>query len=144
VNQLAGLRKSSPAVIYQLVRFGLVGGGSSLVYFGVSLSIHRAGVALELAHLTGLAVSLLTSFLGHKLFTFRQTARTHSSGLRFVIATAGISIAQTLLVAGANAAGSPDIIILAASTAFYPLTSVFVHTLWTFKPSRPPNEKPVK
>jgi putative flippase GtrA len=117
----------------RILRFLIVGGTATAVYFGLALAASSAGLAVEISHLIAFAVSIVVSYFGQKLFTFRVQGEHARNVTRFAIATAGISTLQFLLVAGLNAVRIDRVLIFLASSAFYPAASFLVHSYWTFR-----------
>ena len=135
----------------QILRFLVVGGTATSVYFFLALAGVGAGLSVEAAHILAFAVSIVVSYFGQKLFTFRVQGEHVRNVARFAIATAGISILQFLCVIGLNAMHLDKVLIFLASSVIYPVSSFIVHSTWTFRqtraerrpamPSHPPEAK---
>ncbi len=117
----------------KVIRFGLVGVLGTLLYAGLAFGLEHAGLAVFWSHIISSAISLCASYLGQKRFTFGVRGQHREMGLRFILATAGLVTAQSLLVFALSKAGVEARLVLLASTLFYPPSSLLVHTFWTFR-----------
>jgi putative flippase GtrA len=92
--------------IREFVRFLLVGGTSTLLYFGVYAGLVTAGVRYALAASAAFAVSVLTGFLLHDRWTFKtKSASAHglAKWLALQLTVFGLNLlALTGLVHGAH------------------------------------------
>jgi putative flippase GtrA len=90
----------------ELVRFGLVGGLSTVLYLGVYALLIGVGVSLALAALAAFAVSTTSGYLLHHRFTFRTDDPSAGGWLRWLAlqgTVIGIDIVLlTVLVHGAG------------------------------------------
>jgi putative flippase GtrA len=90
----------------ELMRFGLVGALSTLVYLGFYAAIIAVGGGFVLAALTAFALSATLGFILHHRFTFRVDAPTTNGMARWLLlqgTVVGVNIALlALLVHGAD------------------------------------------
>jgi putative flippase GtrA len=119
--------------ILRLVRFGVVGVSCTLLYLGLSLGLVQAGLGLLVSHCAAYLVSLVASYLGHKLLTFQVRGQHGRTGSRFVLVTIVIAGTQFALVALLGETGLTDELVLLVSTVYYPLASFAAHSLYTFR-----------
>ncbi|ACT60872.1 GtrA family protein [Hirschia baltica] len=117
----------------KLIRFVLVGGVNTLLYLGLAIGFHEFGLSLDLSHALALFLSLVTSYLGHKIFTFEVKGQHKKSGFRFVIATILIMLTQYGLIVLLKQTHLAANLILLASSAYYPISSFIIHNCWTFR-----------
>lgn len=118
---------------WRTVRFAVVGVTCSAIYVGITLAALNMGASLMVAHIVGYAISIVCSYLGQKIFTFRVRRQHMRSGSRFLIATACVAAAQYVLVLALGYTQlSPEFIVI-ISALFYPAASFTVHTFWTFR-----------
>ena len=92
--------------VTELIRFGLVGGLSTLVYLGFYAAIIGVGGGFVLAALTAFAISATLGFVLHHRFTFRLDDPTANGMARWLLlqgTVVGVNVALlALLVHGAN------------------------------------------
>jgi putative flippase GtrA len=124
----------------EIIRFGLVGLTGTLIYAAIAYGLSWNGVPVLYAHIIGTAVSLVASYLGQKLFTFRVRGGHRRAGVRFVVGTAIVVAGQSLVVWLLDQSGfRPDLALL-AGIVFYPPASYLIHSFWTFRPKRTPDD----
>jgi putative flippase GtrA len=92
--------------VTELIRFGMVGGVSTLVYLGIYAALIGAGSGFVLAALTAFALSATLGFFLHHRFTFRVNDPT-ANGMARWLALQGTVVAiniglLALLVHGAD------------------------------------------
>jgi putative flippase GtrA len=92
--------------VTELIRFGLVGALSTLVYLGFYAAVIGVGGGFVLAALSAFALSATLGFILHHRFTFRVDAPTANGMARWLLlqgTVVGINIALlALLVHGAD------------------------------------------
>jgi putative flippase GtrA len=92
--------------VTELIRFGMVGALSTLVYLGFYAAVIGVGGGFVLAALTAFALSATTGFILHHRFTFRVAAPTANGMIRWLLlqgTVVGVNIALlALLVHGAD------------------------------------------
>lgn len=118
---------------YRLLRFIVVGLAGTLIYYVTALLGASWGLTIEAAHWLGFAVSIVFSYLAQKAVTFRVKGEHRRSVSRFVIATAVIAGTQFLVILGLRLFLLDPAILFAISSAYYPVASFIIHSLWTFK-----------
>lgn len=72
----------------QLIRYGLVGIGNTLIGYGVIFFLQASGFGVVSANATGYAFGLLFSFFVNRRWSFRSGASLQRSLPRFLIVTA--------------------------------------------------------
>lgn len=117
----------------RVLRFGVVGVSATLVYYLTALASVQAGLGTEAAHFVAFAVSIVFSYIGQKIFTFRVKGEHKRSVSRFVLATAVIAGIQFLLLLWLKALAVPTAVLFAISSVYYPIASFIIHSLWTFR-----------
>jgi putative flippase GtrA len=122
---------------FELVRFGLVGGFSTVLYFAVYSGLSLAGAPLGVASLGGFAVSISFGFVLHHRFTFKTGATNDRVGfVRWVILQASVLLlnlgALSLLV---HQAGLDRIVAQLILLPLIPLLTFFLSRRLVFKPA---------
>lgn len=123
----------------QVVRFAIVGVCGTCIYYVAALTSLHAGLSIEAAHLLAFAISIVFSYVGQKLFTFRMRGGHRRSIWRFTIATAVIAGSQFLIVLGLRNLPIDAAVLFAISSVYYPIASFCFHSFWTFKQRSEPN-----
>ena len=121
--------------VRKLMRYGLVGVICTLIYLLIGYAGTLAGLGVGLSHTIAVIISLIASYVGQKVFTFRVSDQHARYGTRFLIATGGIVLAQFVLVFALREAGIAPLLIFLASSLFYPVASLILHWSWTFRTS---------
>lgn len=92
--------------VTELIRFGMVGAFSTLVYLGLYAAIIGVGGGFVLAALTAFVLSATIGFVGHHRFTFRADVPAASGMARWLALQSmvvGVNIALlAVLVHGAD------------------------------------------
>lgn len=128
-----GTRLANADAVAQFFRDLAVGLSATGLYFAVSVALVAMRISVELAHVVALVVRLSFSYAGQKIFTFRLSGNNRRFGARFVTASAAIVLTQFALVQLMRATGLGTTLLFAASAAYYPVVSYFVHSFWTFR-----------
>ena len=115
------------------MRFGIIGVCATGVYYVTALLGLRAQLTVEISHVLAFAVSIVVSYLGQKMFTFRVRGEHRRSAWRFAIATGVIAGTQFLVVLGLQKLALDPAVLFAISSVYYPIASFFVHSFWTFR-----------
>jgi putative flippase GtrA len=123
----------SRGFLVRTARFVLVGIAGTLIYAVCAYGMLFSNLSVLTAHIIAYGVSLLASYIGHKIFTFGIRGDNRRNLFRFVTATAVIALVQLGLVAGLEHARIDPKLTLLISTFYYPLASFLVHNLWTFR-----------
>lgn len=125
---------SSRERISRLLRFGIVGAVGTLIYYSLALTCVWAGLAVESAHIVAFLVSIIASYFGQKILTFRVRGAHKRNLTRFAIATGLIAALQLAIVSGLKMMALDVTVIFAISSVYYPVASFLTHWLWTFRP----------
>ena len=121
-----------PGELAAVVRFGVVGVASTLVYLGVSLVLLDKGVAPHWTNLLAFGFGTVASYLGHYFFTYRSGESHLRLGTRFFLVTAGLALLcaglhQLALLVGASPREAALFVTLA-----YPPLSFGLNHFWAF------------
>ena len=119
--------------ILEVLRFAAVGIAGTLMYAIVAFAGVGLGAKAFPAHVIASASSLVFSYAGQKIFTFRIKGGHRRLGPRFVIATLIVVALQTLIVWTLSRIGVSADLTLLAGIVFYPPASYIIHTFWTFR-----------
>jgi putative flippase GtrA len=117
-----------------IVRFIMVGIGSTLAYVGISFLLIRFSlIAPGVINIIGLSVSIWTSYLGHYYFTYRRAGRHIRFGSRFFAVTIFLFLFSTALTfAAVDRFGVSPYVNSIAVAVLYPVLSFVLHHFWTF------------
>ena len=143
MTMLETLRTGDSALM-RMVRFVVVGGTATAIYFFLALACVAMGLGVEAAHVVAFVVSIVASYFGQKLVTFRVKGRHRRNASRFVIATAGIAAVQFGLVAYLKFMNLDPFFIFLVSSLYYPIASFIVHSLWTFRQTPSELDRPTR
>ena len=133
----AMLRKRPPAAWRQLFRFLIVGVFNTAFGYGMIFAcMYLAGLSPEVSNVIGYAISLSTSYLLHRNYTFKSKQRHRGEIVRFLavfaIAYAANLIALIVFVREMRVhEGASQIL----AGAVYVLTSYVMNKLYVFKSS---------
>lgn len=117
----------------RLVRFGLVGVLATSINLLTTLGLAQVGVAFGLASLVAFAVSLIASYLGHTLFTFKASAPHLRSVPRFVATTLVlVVVCATSAHVLVEWAQLTPWLVAGGVAIFYPIASYAMHRFYTF------------
>jgi putative flippase GtrA len=130
----AGWLLTSSHVFAKLIRFGIVGLGSGLVYGLVMVAlVSGLGVAPVPASIAGYCASVPANFVGHRRFSFRSNGHWTGEAVRFLAAQA-CNIAVT--------AGATHLLVnlwrlpygwaMAAVVVLVPIANFLFMNLWVF------------
>jgi len=120
-----------------LARFGVVGTMATLIYVVVTVIVGdlRFGLSAVTANVAGFATSLIFSYFGHALATYEVGGEHQRYAPRFVVATAILVAVCSMLTYGLVDVLGFDRRFAAITVAvFFPISSVLLHTAWTFGP----------
>jgi len=133
----------SRARVFELGRFLLVGGFSTLLYFAVYTAIVVAGLPYGLGVVGGWAAGVTFGFVMHHRFTFR-TGATRTAGLRgWLLLQAGVQLVNFLgLGVLIHAFGVPAILAQLVLLPLIPLTTYFLSRRFIFLVSSPDEPDP--
>jgi putative flippase GtrA len=121
--------------VAELIRFGIVGGLSTVIYLGVYSGLIRAGGGFALAALVAFAASTTSGFFLHHRFTFRTNAPT-GGGMARWLALQGtvIGINIGLLAVLVHAAGLDRILAQIVLLPVIPLLTFLASRRLVFRP----------
>ena len=131
-------------VLGQMLRFGIVGVGNTVLsWFAYAVMVH-VGVAILLASAIAWTFGALNSYALNRRWTFRSRGRYTTELLRFgAVQSVGLVLDLILLDALTGDAGIHHLI---AQALVYPATTVATFLLvrhWAFAPPGSPREWPV-
>lgn len=117
----------------KLVRYGVVGAASGLVYAVVTYALVLVGVDPVVASVAGYCAAVPLSFVGHRQFTFRAIGRWSEEAVRFAIAQAiNIAVAAGSMRAAVDFFGDWRLGVVAA-VLLVPIANFVFTNLWVFQ-----------
>ncbi|GAB1264205.1 GtrA family protein [Aurantivibrio infirmus] len=118
-------------LFYQLIRYGLVGGVSTLIHIAVAISYLRFVDDSNIwSNVAGFLVAYCFSYTVQSLLVFRSKLTIGKAFRFFSVQVVALSIAILLSALVVNAHPYIKVVI----TAFLlPLLAFIIHKLWTFK-----------
>lgn len=117
----------------RLVRFVLVGGINTVIYLALGMLFVHLGATVEIAHGVALILSLITSYLSHKIITFEVKGGHRKYGVKFFVGTAFIVSTQFILIYVNKSTFENLFFLFLLSSAYYPIASFLIHNFWTFR-----------
>jgi putative flippase GtrA len=120
-----------------LARFGVVGAMATLVYLVVTVIAGepRFGLSAVTANVAGFAASLIFSYFGHAIATYEVGGEHQRYAPRFLVATAILVAVCSILTYGVvDVLGFDRRFAAIAVAVLYPISSLLLHTAWTFGP----------
>jgi putative flippase GtrA len=84
------------AALAELMRFGAVGAGTTLIYGALGLTLTTLGWRAGLASIIAYGVSTACSYAGHRFFTFATQGGTQQVSRFLVVNGVGLAVALTL------------------------------------------------
>ena len=122
-------------VLFEMLRYGLVGGASTVVDYLVYLTLTRLVGLLELdANIFAYLAGHVVSFFGNRLFTFRSTTAALGSQYwkYWFVSLVGLGISQLVLYLGLMM-GWHDLWAKAAAVLLAGLWNYLMHRIWTYR-----------
>jgi putative flippase GtrA len=120
-------------VLARLVRFGMVGVASGLVYAGVTaLLVSRLVAGPVHASLVGYVLSVPVSFLGHRGFSFRSRGRLTVEARRFLLGQALNLTVTALVMDRAKALHISYLWGIGATIVLIPIANFLLMHFWVF------------
>jgi putative flippase GtrA len=119
----------------RVVRFGMVGVASAVIYFIVTVIFVKAGLAPIGATLVGFAFATCVSYFGHQQFSFAVEPNHRAFISRFAIITAAslaVNVGITWLFT--EVIGVSYLFSIAAVTVLVPIANYFGNRFWVFLP----------
>lgn len=115
----------------QLLRYGLVGGVSTLIHIGVAISFIRfIENSIIWSNVIGFLVAYCFSYTAQSLFVFREKLAPSKAIKFFLVQAAALGVA--MLVSVSVIAAHPYIKVV-LTALLLPLVAFLIHKLWTFK-----------
>src|SRR5262249_40644319 len=121
--------------IERLIRYGIAGAATTLVYTGLALLLHRPAILSE-ATLASAVAFLATpplAFLLHKRISFPHPDRDGVYLLRFLVVAAAGFATTVLTMAMIDQAGWPFLSGLVIGWIVVPLVGFLVNAMWVFR-----------
>jgi putative flippase GtrA len=118
--------------LLKLIRFGVVGLSSSLLYGLLASALVHAHVALVIAHCIAYALAIPFSYFAQRGFTFRSNRLHVMSFPRFLLTNAVSFLLSTGIVAMSTALQIPAAAAIAAVIVFVPLINYLFLNAWVF------------
>lgn len=132
---LAWVRSGSRAA--EVLRFGLTGGTSTLIYIIATLLLSAAGLRVSLASVAGYAAGAVFSYAAHRTFTFVSDGAVGFEIPRFACATAaGLALSAVLALVLSDLAGLPPAVPVALATVLVPGMNFFILRRYVFQTRR--------
>lgn len=127
------LLRSFSAVLFRLTRFGIVGGFATFIYLVTSFALEYWTTLTSAANnAIALMVSLVVSYFGHKLFTYRIEGNHKRRASLFLLSTviiiAGAGVLQWFVGRLSGSAYASYLCV----TLYYPVASFILHNALTF------------
>lgn len=122
------------AELFQAVRFGLVGGLSTLVHMVVAQGLLATELAsLGWSNVVGFVIAFFVSFLGHYHFSFQRNTPFLRSMLRYgVIALMGFAVNNFVLLGLVSMNVLPEAVALAVAIIIVPVGTFIASRFWGF------------
>lgn len=121
-------------LLAKIIRFILVGISSGAIYAGVTALLVSAAVAPVPASLVGYAVSVPTSFLGHRRFSFRSNGHWTAEAVRFVVMQAiNIAVTAAAMHGAVGLFHVPYYWGMAATVVLVPIANFICMNVWVFR-----------
>ena len=124
--------KLGRAQLLRLLRFGVVGLSSSLLYALLASLLLHFHAGLLLAHCTAYALAIPFSYFAQRGFTFRSRHSHMVSFPRFVLTNAVSFLLSTGIVAAATALQLMAAVAIAAVVIIVPLLNYLCMNAWVF------------
>lgn len=115
-------------------RFGIVGVAATMVYFVIGFALERMGVLVLFGNAIAYVLGFIVSYFGHKLWSFRSSARHATSLPRFIIVWfAGLAL-NTLIIWSCMRLGLAYMIAMGVAIVLVPVFTYCMQKLWVFHP----------
>ncbi|MGV8834210.1 MAG: GtrA family protein [Devosia sp.] len=120
--------------VLQVVRFGISGLSSTIVYFLLTIGlVQAAGMAPINASVAGYAVSLVFSYLLQSRFTFRVSRDSRAQVLRFVVISLfGFAVSYTSMRYFTDMLGLPYVVGALVVCVVLPVANFVIFKHWVF------------
>ena len=117
------------------LRFGVVGGCSTLLYPLLAWGLGRAGLASVAASVAAYALAAVFSFNAHRRFTFSSAGEARAEVPRFVVVNAaGLAIATAAPLILTELLGLHPLVAIATTCVLVPLLSFLALDRFVFRP----------
>lgn len=126
-------------ILGQLVRFGLVGLGGTLIHLAVAWMANRwGGIAPYTANFAGFAAAFTWSYLGHFYWTFgRRSAHGRHLSRFLVVALAGYGLTNLVIWIVVTRLGHPFEAALGVILIVVPTSTWLLSRIWAFRAPAP-------
>jgi putative flippase GtrA len=133
-EQAAELYQRHGALLWELVRFGTIGGTSVLIYaIAMLVLVQAAGVDIAVATVPAYLLSMVFNYLMQKLWTFRSKASHISSVPKYLFVHAvGIAINYFAVAGAIHVLGAHYALGQAAAIAIIATWSYVGQKFWAF------------
>ncbi|WP_442593340.1 GtrA family protein [Parapusillimonas sp. JC17] len=128
-------RRYDRRIIFQLLRFSLIGGLATIIHWFVASLVYKySGLNLNLSILIGWSFAVFVSFFGHCYLTFVHSSKVGLSVFwRFFVASMfGFLVGQLIAIVGSKWPVYYQYAIV-LSAIFPAFISFFLGKLWVFK-----------
>lgn len=129
------IKKYQP-LIYQLMRFGIVGVTAAAVHFSVVVLLVQNGVVQQplVANIFGFMLAFQVSYSGHRFWTFRGTTVTHTAAWAklLLVSVSGFCANEGLFYLFMTVAGLPYPLALFIVLTVMPVITFTLSKLWVF------------
>lgn len=129
------IKKYSP-LIYQLMRFGIVGVSAAAVHFSVVVFLVQVGLVKQplVANVFGFMLAFQVSYSGHRFWTFRGTTVTHKTAWAklLLVSASGFCANEGLFYLFLTVAGLPYPLALFIVLAIMPIITFTLSKFWVF------------
>jgi putative flippase GtrA len=123
-------------IIFQLIRYGAVGGFATLVDYGTYYLLTRSlQIIPSYANPFAYAAGNVVSYLGHHFITFRSHSRVTREYPRFALVTAAGIILSQVIILFLIKIGLHDLVAKAGSVLITGLFNYLANRVWTFNRS---------
>lgn len=118
------------------IRFGAVGGCSTLIYATLAYGFGSAGLAAVAASVAAYGLAAIFSFNAHRRFTFASRGAAKSELPRFLaVNAAGLAIATVAPLVLTEALGLHPLFAIATASVLVPLLSLLAMDRFVFRPA---------
>ncbi|MCH9851907.1 MAG: GtrA family protein [Alphaproteobacteria bacterium] len=135
INSFSDLKHIDKETFFEILRYGITGVINTAIYAVSGLTLHHI-FNLEPLHANFIAIilSIITGFIGHNFYTYRQEKMQFSSFMRFiVIQILALLISQSIVFIIVNMLGLIYEVALLLSIAVLPPFVWGMGHLWVFK-----------
>ena len=120
---------------FEIIRYGIMGVINTLIYAAAGIMLHRLldMPALQ-ANLIAIVISIVTGFIGHNFFTYRQKKMQLASFVRFIVVqTLALCVSQSIVYIVVHVLGLVYETALLVSIAVLPPLVWGLGHVWVFR-----------